>query len=186
MTGVSWSEALLAETAREVTAAKGGDREAFGRVYRAWRAWVLRFAYARIGDLDHAEDITQEAFLRAYQRLDRLRDPTRFPGYIAAIARNLAETLRQRLERQEAGEEAEEVETPESVFLRRDTARKVARVLGQLPRPFRDAAIGYYLEGQATEALARALGCPPATVRSRLIRARARLRRALVEEELTI
>ena len=81
-------EALDLET--EVRRAAQGDREAFRRLVQGHQAMVCSVAYAVTGDFSLSEEIAQEVFLNAWQRLGQLRTPERFGAWLAAITRNRA------------------------------------------------------------------------------------------------
>src|SRR5450631_3756451 len=89
LTGAS---VLLRETQSDVALvrlARAGDFGAFEILFERHRALVYRFAYQMAGRRDDAEDIVQEAFVRAYQNLDRYRDQAKFTTWLLRIATNL-------------------------------------------------------------------------------------------------
>jgi RNA polymerase sigma-70 factor (ECF subfamily) len=72
-----------------IRAARDGDYAAFERLYEKYRTTVYRFVYQMIHRQDEAEDITQEAFVRAFQNLHRFREQAKFTTWIMRIAMNL-------------------------------------------------------------------------------------------------
>ncbi|MBN1900708.1 sigma-70 family RNA polymerase sigma factor [Candidatus Sumerlaeota bacterium] len=66
-----------------------GDTESYGILFERYYALAFRLALMNLGEDEMAQDITQEAFLRAYKILDRLRDASSFAAWIVGIARNL-------------------------------------------------------------------------------------------------
>ena len=63
-----------------------GDESAFGFLVDKYKGSVHALAYRKLGDFHTAEEITQDTFLKAYQKLSTLRDPARFPGWLYVIA----------------------------------------------------------------------------------------------------
>jgi RNA polymerase sigma-70 factor (ECF subfamily) len=169
-----------------------GDEEAFTQLYRRLRGVVYRFARQMSGSSSLAEDVTQEVFLILLRRAE-LYDPQRgsLSTYLTRIARN--EILR-RLSRDRAyvalAEEdgALDKDADESLIVRIDPLGNLMRdeeiesvrqaVLG-LPLHYREVVVLCELEGMSYSDAAASLGCAVGTVRSRLHRARALLKRRL-------
>ncbi len=78
------------EIARWIDQSRRGDRDAFARLVRQYQGMVSGVALSRTGDVHQSEDLAQETFLIAWQKLDELDDTQKFPGWICSIARNLA------------------------------------------------------------------------------------------------
>lgn len=92
--------------ASDLTAAAGGNREAFARLYDRHAPLVLSLC-RRCGSLSEAEDATQETFLRAYRKLDQLTEPAGFRPWLCAIARRVcAERYRTRARREKRENES--------------------------------------------------------------------------------
>jgi RNA polymerase sigma-70 factor (ECF subfamily) len=149
-------------------------REAFDRYHQA----VYRFAYRLTAREDLAEDITQEcflAFVRAPQRYDRTRGTVK--TYLFSIARHLA--LKQYRDGRELagldGEEAAVVE-PDGAW---EISSAVARAVGDLPALQQECLILFEYEGFTLEEIADVVSADVGTVKSRLHRARERLRHSL-------
>lgn len=147
--------------------------QAFDRHHRA----VFSFAYRLTGRADVAEDITQECFLsvlRAPGRFDPARGTER--TFLFAIARNLA--LKYFRDRGQAAdlEEADACADPRPAL---DAAAAVARAVASLPVLQREALVLFQYEGSTLEEIAEIVGADTGTVKSRLHRARERLRREL-------
>lgn len=164
--------------------------------------WVLRLVAVHL-DRSAAEDVTQEVFLRAYQGWQRFyqdggaSEEARVRGWLARIAVNLCrDRWRQRRVRGttvpwEAGDDgavAAEAQAriapapegdPELALLAAERSRALQAALGALALPDRRVLLLYYYFDLDTPAIARLDGCPEATVRSRLMRARVRLRTLL-------
>jgi RNA polymerase sigma factor (sigma-70 family) len=158
-----------------VAAAAAGDPAAFAALVERHRArveGVVRRLLAR----DEAEDVTQEALLRAYLGMSTLRDPDRFLGWVCGIAVNLAKMRLRRLALQRrvavgAANLAAEGD--------RELLRTVQDAVELLPAGQRDAVLMHYVDDLSCEEIARLLGTTPGAVRVRLHRARTQLRRQL-------
>jgi len=70
-----------------------GKKEAFGELLERYKNLVYRIALTTLGDCDHAEDVVQETFLRAYQNLERLHNPELFGFWVSGIAKNICRNL---------------------------------------------------------------------------------------------
>jgi RNA polymerase sigma-70 factor (ECF subfamily) len=141
---------------------------------------VFQIAYAVLGNAAEAEEIAQDAFLRAYRRLRSLREPERFRSWVGRIVYRLALNRRRSLLRernretawQEAGASrpGSERERVDALFLDR-----VRREIDRLPEKLRSALVLCAIDGMEAAEAARILGVPEGTVRSRLHAARKRL-----------
>jgi RNA polymerase sigma-70 factor (ECF subfamily) len=149
-------------------------REAFDRYHQP----VYRFAYRLTGREDLAEDITQDcflAFVRNPQRYDRSRGSVK--TYLFAIARHLA--LKQfRDEREHARLDEEEFAAVEQGGTW-EISSAVARAVAELPQLQRETVILFEYEGFTLEEIAEVASADVGTIKSRLHRARERLRRSL-------
>jgi hypothetical protein len=129
-----------------------------------------------LGDGSDAEDVVQEALLRAYLGLTQLREPSRFGAWLAGIALNLARmTLRRRAAYARALARVPPAPAPD-VLEERDVLRLVREAIDVLPPAERSVVALHYLDGLSCEEIAALLGRSPGAVRVSLHRARARLR----------
>jgi len=153
-----------------VRAARNGDRDAFMQLVRLHQAGVRAFAHGLLGDRELAEDIAQEAFLRAWRGLGAFRGDAGPGTWLYAIVRRVA--------LDEAWERADwRVADP---VLRGD----LERALQALEPAQREAFLLVVVLGLSYEEVGGMAGCPAGTVASRVFRARARLAAALsVREE---
>ncbi len=139
-----------------------------------------------------AEDIVQDAFLRAFRGFDRFNPGTNCRAWLFTILRNvflnrvrsqgrevLEADLGDRMTAEAAGEGRGIGGNPEEELLQSVLHGDVDRALKALPLPFREAVVLVDLEGLSYREVAEVLGCPVGTVMSRLSRGRALLRRAL-------
>ena len=164
---------LVLRAQYEVQRARQG-LEAFGELVERLRETVQRQCYHRVGDWQYAEDLAQEAFIRAYLKLDQLADPTRFVPWLRRIAANLcSEFLRSPARREVAadaieGEEAGEPAWPELS-------------LALLPEETRRCVLLFYQAGCSYAEIASITGATVPAVKARLSRAKAVLRREMGE-----
>jgi RNA polymerase sigma factor (sigma-70 family) len=157
-----------------VIAARAGDPAAFAALVERNRDRVEAVAERLLAE--EAEDLVQEALLRAYLGLSQLRDPGRFGAWLCGIAVNLAK-MRLRLRARETRLLSEPVDDgrPEE----RELFGLVRDALEVLPSGQRDAVVMHYLDGLSCDEIAALLGGSPGAVRVRLHRARQQLRRQL-------
>jgi RNA polymerase sigma-70 factor, ECF subfamily len=139
---------------------------------------------------DHdAEDVVQDAYLRAFTYRDTFRGegPESARAWLLAIVRNTAYSWRRKAGSRVQVTEFDETEHsgavadqhPETAMLRQDTHESLSRALDQLPSEFREVIILRELEGLSYREISEIVGVPAGTVMSRLSRARERLQRAL-------
>jgi RNA polymerase sigma factor (sigma-70 family) len=157
-----------------VAAALGGDPAAFATLVDRNRSRVDAVVRRMVGE--EAEDIVQEALLRAYLGLSQLRDPQRFGAWLCGIAVNLAKMrLRRRaLERRLVPERTFDGGADERELL--EVVREAVEIL---PPGQRDVVLMHYVDGLSCEEIASLLGSSPGAVRVRLHRARRQLREEL-------
>lgn len=188
-----------------ISDAKRGDIDAFNRLVLAHQTKVFNLAYRISGDPDVAADATQEAFLSAYRKLRGFRGGS-FRAWLLRIVTNACyDELRRRKRRPTASIEAIEEdlssedgvgsmatlfggeEDPESAIERSELRQAIERCLGRLPEDFRTVVVLADILGLDYKEVAATVGAPIGTVRSRLARARARLRECLeASRELSV
>ena len=161
-------------------AAAAGDPDAFAALAGPNRPRALAVAERMLGSREEAEDVVQEALLRAYLGLSGLRDATRFGGWLCGIAVNLAKMrLRQRATHARAVRAAAALDGEVDAFEERLVLSLVRDAVEVLPRRQRDAVLMHYVDGLSCDEIAALLGSSPGAVRVRLHRARAQLREEL-------
>lgn len=182
-----------AADAADVAAALRGDRAAQRALYDRHRPAVHRLARSFPAlDADDAEDVVQDAFVRAFASLARLEAPARFGGWLLTIARNRAITriARGRARAQladELGREAEALGAAEAEAPDPEAGAElelVRRVVDELPEgPEKETVRLFYLEGQLTaREIAARLGVGKSAITMRLERFRAKVKRRLLAE----
>jgi RNA polymerase sigma factor (sigma-70 family) len=170
---------------RHLPAAQRGDTRAYAELVRATQSTVSAIALAVVRDVQHAEDIAQDAYLKVWQKLGDLNNPDSFLPWLREITRNLA---RDHLRRGRArpgdrpanGDVLDSIATePEHGAAAVERERRfeaLNEAFGRLPAEAREVLALYYREGQSSDKVADLLGLSGAAVRQRLSRARSRLR----------
>jgi RNA polymerase sigma-70 factor (ECF subfamily) len=165
-----------------IALAQKGDRQAFGELVSRYRESVVNVVYRMCGDPQLAEEAAQEAFLRAWQRLETFQAGSSFRSWICRIAINQAlDRLRRELPSTSLDDLplASPTGGPEVAVERQERASQVKQAVLALPPGCRAALILREYEGLSYQEIADALGLPIGTVMSRLSYARSQLRQAL-------
>jgi RNA polymerase sigma-70 factor, ECF subfamily len=172
-----------------VKAARRGDTDAFRALYDRHVAGVYALARSILGDAEGAEDVVQTAFIRAWDRLPRLRRGSAFHVWVRQTGRRAAvDELRRRGSHRAAsldeieedgGEFASEEEPPESIAASAALSATVRKAVESLPEHHRTVVTLHHLDGLEVREIAEVLGVPVGTVLSRLARARETLQRKL-------
>ncbi len=170
-----------------------GDEHAFSILVKKHQKSVHALAWRKTGDFHIAEEITQDTFLQAHKKLASLKNPSQFAGWLYVIADRLCRSwLRKRQLKMQSLETINEEtleETDYSNYVREQregTAvehrrRIVQKLMEKLPESERTVMVLYYLGEMSGKEISKFLGVSPNTVRSRLQRARKRLKN---EEEI--
>ncbi|HYN86960.1 MAG TPA: sigma-70 family RNA polymerase sigma factor [Ardenticatenaceae bacterium] len=171
------------------TAARRGDRAAFNRLVGRYQSLAYNIAYRVLHDADAAADATQEAFLAAFRRIDQFHGGS-FKAWLARIVTNQCyDSLRYQKRRPTASLDALLLEPddppalrahapdrPDEVFLQRELAGWLQTIIMQLPPDQRVALVLADVQGFSYEEIAEATEVELGTVKSRLSRARRRVR----------
>ncbi len=165
-----------------ITRAQGGDRAAFGELVRRYREGVVNLVYRMCGDANLAEDVAQEAFIRAWQHLPRYQPRSPFRNWLYRIATNLAiDAVRRERETVDvdALPLASSDQGPEAAVESQERGELVRQAVLALPTASRAALVLREYGGLSYREIAGTLGIPMGTVMSRLNYARTLLREAL-------
>ena len=176
-----------------VTAAKAGDAAAFEELVNRYEKKIFRLTMNITRNREDAEDAMQDAFMKAYSHLDRFQEDSRFYTWLVRIAANEAlMRLRKRRPNQFSLDEPIENEddfvpqqiedwgpSPEQRFAQTEMRDILRGVIEDLPHDFRIVFLLRDVEGLSTEETAAAVGISEAAVKSRLLRARLKLRKKL-------
>ncbi len=167
--------------------AQAGNVEALCELVERHRVVALRVAYAIVGD--EAEDVVQEAFVKAARHLDRFRTDAPFRPWLVTIVANEARNRRRSATRRDALElrvvtrdapvGPEQADATEEIAMANERRRWLAEAVATLPDRDREVIALRYFADLSEAETAVALACPPGTVKSRLARALARLRTVL-------
>ena len=172
-----------------------GDDEAFTALVRKHQKGVHALAWRRVGDFHFAEEITQDAFLRAYKHLAKLKDPKQFSGWLYVITNQLCNTYLRKNKLEVKSLEDVTMAEMEKTFYEQYVSTQheeeacshhqelVKRLLEKLPESERTVMTLYYLGEMTAKEISKFLGVSVNTITSRLQRARKRLKQ---DEELLV
>jgi RNA polymerase sigma-70 factor (ECF subfamily) len=164
-----------------IRAAVAGDLAAFEQIVRAYQQHVWRFLRQLLADGGVAEDITQETFLRVFRRLPTFTFEAKFSTWVFQIARNAGiDELRSRQRRTRLTAMAP---PPVASGAAPEARAEIEAALASLPVDLREAVILVEVVGLRYHEVARVLGVPEGTVKSRMFSARSRLHRWSTADE---
>jgi RNA polymerase sigma-70 factor (ECF subfamily) len=170
-----------------VQRAQRGDKRAFELLVEKYQRKLGRLLARYVRDPSEVEDVTQEAFIKAYRALPGFRGDSAFYTWLYRIGINTAKNYLMALGRRaptsteveaedaegyESGEQLRDINTPESILLSKEIAATVNATIEELPEELRTAIQLREIEGMSYEDIARIMDCPIGTVRSRIFRAR--------------
>jgi RNA polymerase sigma-70 factor (ECF subfamily) len=176
-----------ADVAATVAAAQRGEAAAFEALYAGFARTVHGIVLAHTGSRD-ADDLTQDVFCTVFQSLPQLRDPTAFPAFVAAIARNAARDVLRRRIRAPSFASADEVASggaaPDADASDREVAARVVACIRTLPQAYHETLVLRLCEGLSGPEIAERTGLTHGSVRVNLTRGMALLRPLLAEAGL--
>lgn len=170
-----------------VERAQQGDKAAFEALFRKYQRKLSRLISRFIRDPGEVEDVTQDAFIKAYRALPAFRGESAFYTWIYRIGINTAKNYlvskgrraptSTPLDASEAetlpdGDQLQDINTPERVMLSRQIGETVNAAMESLPEELKTAIVLREIEGLSYEEIAAEMNCPIGTVRSRIFRAR--------------
>jgi RNA polymerase sigma-70 factor (ECF subfamily) len=170
-----------------VERAQRGDKHAFGLLVAKYQRKLGRLLSRFIRDPAEVEDVTQEAFIKAYRALPSFRGDSAFytwlyrigintaKNYLVAMGRRAPTTTEfdsEEAENFEDGDQLRDLNTPEAELMTRQIAATVNQTMEELPEELRTAITLREIEGMSYEDIANVMNCPIGTVRSRIFRAR--------------
>ena len=170
-----------------VERAQTGDKQAFGLLVSKYQRKLGRLLSRLIRDPAEVEDVTQEAFIKAYRALPSFRGDSAFYTWLYRIGVNTAKNYlvsqgrraptatefdSEEAESFDEGEQLRDINTPEHVLLSKQIGETVNSAMEALPEELRTAIMLREIEGLSYEEIATIMDCPIGTVRSRIFRAR--------------
>lgn len=170
-----------------VERAQKGDKQAFGLLVSKYQRKLGRLLSRLIRDPAEVEDVTQEAFIKAYRALPSFRGDSAFYTWLYRIGVNTAKNYlvsqgrraptttefdSEEAESFDEGEQLRDINTPEHVLLSKQIGETVTAAMEALPEELRTAIMLREIEGLSYEEIATIMECPIGTVRSRIFRAR--------------
>ncbi len=170
-----------------------GDKQAYNLLVGKYQQKILRLVSRFIRDSMECEDVTQEAFIKAYRALPNFRGDSAFYTWLYRIAVNTAKNYlvsagrrppAQDLDAQEASNSAAgasfvDLNTPESVLMNSELIAVIRKTIAELPDTLREAIVYREFDGLSYEEIAEVMDCPIGTVRSRIFRARETIEEAM-------
>jgi RNA polymerase sigma-70 factor (ECF subfamily) len=170
-----------------VARAQQGDKQAFELLVAKYQRKLLRLISRLVRDPAEAEDVAQDAFIKAYRALPQFRGDSAFYTWLYRIGVNTAKNYlvsqgrRPPSSTEKDAEEAEtfddadalrDINTPESILLSKEIANTVNAAMAKLPEELRTAISLREIEGLSYDEISEVMNCPIGTVRSRIFRAR--------------
>ena len=177
-----------------VERAQRGDKRAFELLVEKYQRKLARLVSRLVRDPAEAEDVTQEAFVKAYRALPSFRGDSAFYTWLYRIGINTAknylvamgrraptstEVDAEEAEGYESADQLRDINTPESLLLSKEIATTVNKAIESLPEELRSAIQLRELEGMSYGDIATTMDCPVGTVRSRIFRAREAINKRL-------
>ena len=178
-------EAGWDDLAELVVRAQGGDRDAFGALVEQFQRTVYAVCLGRLGNPSEALELTQEVFLHVMRRIDQLREPERFAGWLRQVAVRMAINRATRrvappsVEPEILEGACEHRDDPLDELIARERARRLHEGLGRLKALDRETLLAFYIQGQSLVEMAERLETPIGTIKRRLHIARKRLKALL-------
>jgi RNA polymerase sigma-70 factor (ECF subfamily) len=160
-----------------------GDVAAFSEIVERWQNPLVALAYRFCHDRSKAEDMAQEAFVRAFRSLGQWRREASFATWLFAVATNVYRSELRKLRAPLAPLPDDDIPDTFDVAADHedlDRRARLRRALHALPPKYRDALVLFYFHDLDVERAAASLGVPTGTVKARLSRGRELLRRKLV------
>lgn len=163
-----------------------GESAAFGLLVDKYKSSVYALAYTKLNNFHDAEDITQEVFIKAYQKLSTLKRRDNFLAWLFSITVNSCKNFLTSRARRPDGDYIEDQDVtlwnaPSiDAYRSESAAESIREAIDQLPEIYRQTLTLYYLGGLSSKEIARFLGTSVNTVNQRLMRARTKLKEELI------
>ena len=170
-----------------VQQAQFGDREAMGELVTQFEPTVYAIVFRRLRNHAEAVEVTQDVFIQAMRKLDQLREPERFAGWLRRIAVRMSINRAVRRPNETAcapetfGALASEPETPLDGLMKTERASELRNSLEKMRELDRRTLMAFYFEGQSLKQMSDQFDSPIGTIKRRLHTARNRLKEMLTE-----
>jgi len=167
-----------------ITRVLAGDPSAERALYDAHVDRVFRLVYRMAGDMDKAQDYTQETFIRAFSRLQSFRGDSALSTWLGSIAISVTLNGLRKVRRRNERELDLDAAAPVGHTVREaepDLKVRLNQAIDDLPDGYRAVFVMHDVEGYTHEEIATSLGVHPGTSKAQLFRARARLREVLAD-----
>ncbi|MEZ6056479.1 MAG: sigma-70 family RNA polymerase sigma factor [Planctomycetaceae bacterium] len=170
-----------------VQEAQSGCREAFGQLATQFESMVFSVVFRRLRNSAEAAEVTQEVLMRAMRKINQLKEPERFVGWLKRIAVRMSinRAVRRPRETMTAPElmqgYADSPGSPLEGILRTEQAHELHNGIRRLRRIDRETLLAFYFEGQSLKEMSDRFESPVGTIKRRLHTARHRLKEALGE-----
>jgi len=181
---------MQATDAELVQLTRTGDTVAFGELIRRYQGLIYGLAYHQVGNFADAQDIAQEAFVKAFRCLDQLEQPERFAPWLKTVTANECKMWLRGRRRAMPLEEAEALPSYASLaaesWRRRERQTEIRQAVDYLPERSRLMITLHYLSGLSHREIGKFLGTPANAVAQHLYRARRQLKEVLtakIEED---
>ncbi len=168
-------------TADLVRAAQAGDRAAFGQLFEKYQRCVTAIAFRRLKNIDAAQELCQEVFVQAMQKIDQLRTPECFGSWLRSITVRMAinQQVRNRsplsLDPSTMAEAVLDENDPSEAASNAERSAHVRAGLRRLRQLDRETLMAFYIKGHSLADMARDFAAPLGTIKRRLHVARKRL-----------
>lgn len=167
-----------------IAAARRGDTHAFEELVRLFQGHVWRFSYGFVRERAAADDVTQEAFVKAFRSIHAFKGDSKFSTWLFSIARNCAtDELRKGQRRRRLFDRAARETPPTSNSL--DTTADLRAIIGELPHDLREVVVLIDMLGFRYKEAAQICGVAVGTIKSRLHFARASIVQTIAEGEVS-
>jgi RNA polymerase sigma-70 factor (ECF subfamily) len=190
----SWMQNAQRQAASDeelILAVQQGDRRAYDELVGRFKVRLYNFVLRMVSDPDLAEELTQDAFVRAYLNADKYRTIARFSTWLYTIAINLVRNHARRKKRNPVQrlplvgkddsekmelEATDTGELPDRILEKREQSRTISEIMGKIPEHYREPFVLREVHDLSYAEIAAATGLKLGTVRSRINRARSHFR----------
>ncbi|MDB4640256.1 sigma-70 family RNA polymerase sigma factor [Pirellulaceae bacterium] len=175
------------EIARLVLASQNGDRAAFGELFQRYERHVFSVAMRRLGNFNDAQELAQEVFIKAMDKIAQLRQPECFGGWLRSITHRMAINMQIRQSRGVSTEpeymEANCIDdaSPDERLIESERDAQLHEGLGNLREMDRQTLEAFYVRGQSLNEMSDEFDAPLGTIKRRLHVARKRLAQEVAE-----